>query len=167
MKKTIHNLQNEVRSKAGIPLVTLFQFTTTMIQTPETDNPYLYVVLDGMLRLHTPRLTEARRLMLDENKNVTEASVEVGYPLLVNGQDYSPVPDDLVIDHRIMPTGSFLIFRSEILSFTKSGTFTASSPICRPSRYVKNTSVEMTTSFSNSAKQKILFFYNQNNKIRT
>lgn len=25
------------------------------------------------------RLTEARRLMLDDNKNVTEASVEVGY----------------------------------------------------------------------------------------
>lgn len=28
------------------------------------------------------RLTEARRLMLDENKNVTEASVEVGYESL-------------------------------------------------------------------------------------
>lgn len=25
------------------------------------------------------RLTEARRLMLDDNKNVTEASIEVGY----------------------------------------------------------------------------------------
>ncbi len=28
------------------------------------------------------RLTEARRLMLDESKNVTEASVEVGYESL-------------------------------------------------------------------------------------
>ena len=28
------------------------------------------------------RLTEARRLMLDENKNVTEASIEVGYESL-------------------------------------------------------------------------------------
>ncbi len=28
------------------------------------------------------RLTEARRLMLDDNKNVTEASVEVGYDSL-------------------------------------------------------------------------------------
>jgi len=28
------------------------------------------------------RLTEARRLMLDEKKNVTEASVEVGYESL-------------------------------------------------------------------------------------
>lgn len=28
------------------------------------------------------RLTEARRLMLDEHKNVTEASVEVGYESL-------------------------------------------------------------------------------------
>ena len=28
------------------------------------------------------RLTEARRLMLDGNKNVTEASVEVGYESL-------------------------------------------------------------------------------------
>lgn len=49
----------------------------------------------------------------------------------------------------------------------RSSSITASSPICRPSRYVKNTSAEMITSLSNSAKQIILFIYNQNNKIRT
>ena len=33
------------------------------------------------------RLTEARRLMLDENRNVTEASFEVGYESVLNLQE--------------------------------------------------------------------------------
>ncbi len=38
----------------GIPFVTAWRFTSGRIQMPNTDNPYLYLVLDGMLRLYTP-----------------------------------------------------------------------------------------------------------------
>lgn len=38
----------------GIPCVTAYLFTTGKIPMPQTENPYLYIVLDGMLRLYTP-----------------------------------------------------------------------------------------------------------------
>ena len=41
-------------SDTGIPFVTAWRFTSGRIQMPNTDNPYLYLVLDGMLRLYTP-----------------------------------------------------------------------------------------------------------------
>lgn len=37
-----------------IPSVKIYRFTDERIEMPETDNPYLYIVLDGMLRLYTP-----------------------------------------------------------------------------------------------------------------
>ena len=62
MNADIINLQNAIRSllvqtggkKSTIPSVTPYRFTTATIKMPQTDNPYLYIVLDGMLRLHTP-----------------------------------------------------------------------------------------------------------------
>lgn len=62
MKNAIYELQTEVRAlflekggkRADIPFVTPYRFTTENIGMPQTENPYLYVVLDGMLRLHTP-----------------------------------------------------------------------------------------------------------------
>ena len=62
MKNAIDPLQNEIRTlflekggeKASIPFVTPYRFTTESIRMPQTENPYLYVVLDGTLRLHTP-----------------------------------------------------------------------------------------------------------------
>lgn len=41
-------------NQTGIPLVTAWRFTRETIQMPQTDHPYLYLVLDGVLRLHTP-----------------------------------------------------------------------------------------------------------------
>jgi len=44
----------EGNNDTGIPHITAYQFTTNKIQMPQTENPYLYIVLDGILRLHTP-----------------------------------------------------------------------------------------------------------------
>ena len=44
----------EGKNQTGIPFVTAYQFTTEKIQMPQTENPYLYIVLDGVLRLYTP-----------------------------------------------------------------------------------------------------------------
>ena len=184
MKNDILKLQNRVRNvpfaqgiyKTGIPFVTAYRFTTNEIQMPKTENPYLYIVIDGMLRLYTPSgimdymagqysiskidtplrgtvlafseqddflaisveftahdvitvalgldtdlikkimgeklgeqtMSVARRLMLDQNKNVTEASAEVGYESLSQFiRDYrkvfgaAPKEDILAIQRRL------------------------------------------------------------------
>ncbi len=44
----------EGSNKTGIPFVTAWIFTSDKIRMPDTENPYLYIVLDGMLRLYTP-----------------------------------------------------------------------------------------------------------------
>lgn len=44
----------EGSNKTGIPFVTAWNFTSDKIRMPNTENPYLYIVLDGMLRLYTP-----------------------------------------------------------------------------------------------------------------
>lgn len=62
MKTSMERLQIEARKAAcaeggsgtGIPSVTAWRFNTEKIQMPRTENPYLYLVLDGMLRLYTP-----------------------------------------------------------------------------------------------------------------
>ena len=62
MKTSMERLQFEARKAAcaeggsgtGIPSVTAWRFNTEKIQRPRTENPYLYLVLDGMLRLYTP-----------------------------------------------------------------------------------------------------------------
>ena len=62
MDTIIHEMQDEVRksslmegsNKTGIPFVTAWNFTSDKIRMPNTENPYLYIVLDGMLRLYTP-----------------------------------------------------------------------------------------------------------------
>lgn len=62
MERMIYKLQNMVRglspsaggNKTGIPFVTAWRFTSKKIQMPTTEAPYLYIVLDGMLRLYTP-----------------------------------------------------------------------------------------------------------------
>lgn len=37
-----------------VSAVKVYRFTDERIEMPQTDNPYLYIVLDGMLRLYTP-----------------------------------------------------------------------------------------------------------------
>ncbi len=41
-------------SASGIPSVTVWHFTGDRVQMPQTGDPYLYIVLDGALRLYTP-----------------------------------------------------------------------------------------------------------------
>lgn len=62
MKANGKNLQEEIRklplkeggNQTGIAYITAHRFTTEKIHMPQTENPYLYTVLDGTLRLHTP-----------------------------------------------------------------------------------------------------------------
>lgn len=62
MENSMKELQNELRTRffadgmnpPNIPAVTVYRFTDERIEMPHTDNPYLYIVLDGMLRLYTP-----------------------------------------------------------------------------------------------------------------
>lgn len=60
MNDPISHLQNQVRAfflKTGgkqIPSVTPYRFTVERVPMPQTERPYLYIVLDGVLRLHTP-----------------------------------------------------------------------------------------------------------------
>lgn len=56
-------MQEEVRGsvsgeggyETGISGVSAWRFTTGKIQMPQTENPYLYLVLDGMLIGAAPR----------------------------------------------------------------------------------------------------------------
>lgn len=61
MDANIIHLQNTIRALcqtngggSTIPSVTPYRFTTATVEMPRTENPYLYIVLDGMLRLYTP-----------------------------------------------------------------------------------------------------------------
>lgn len=62
MENIVKDLQCELRTRffingknpSKIPSVKVYRFTDERIEMPRTDNPYLYIVLDGMLRLHTP-----------------------------------------------------------------------------------------------------------------
>lgn len=60
MDHPVCRLQNQVRAlfleegAQKIPAVTPYRFTAEHIPMPQTERPYLYIVLDGMLRLHTP-----------------------------------------------------------------------------------------------------------------
>lgn len=59
---SIKKLQHKIRAlplregsnQTGIPGITACQFSTNKIEMPQTEIPYLYLVLDGVLRLHTP-----------------------------------------------------------------------------------------------------------------
>lgn len=57
---TIAELQAEVRSlalrgrKTPIPAITVYRFTSEQIDLPHIATPYLYMILDGSLRLYTP-----------------------------------------------------------------------------------------------------------------
>lgn len=62
MNTSIKNLREEIRSfplseggcQTGITHMTAYRFMTDKIRMPQTENPYLYIVLDGTLRLYTP-----------------------------------------------------------------------------------------------------------------
>lgn len=55
MQEEIRNLPlAEGSNKTGIAYITAYRFTTEKIQMPQVENPYLYIVLDGTLRLYTP-----------------------------------------------------------------------------------------------------------------
>lgn len=62
MKHIIQELLNKLRTQfvaevenpPRIPAVKVYRFTDERIEMPGTDHPYLYIVLDGMLRLYTP-----------------------------------------------------------------------------------------------------------------
>lgn len=57
---TIAELQTEVRSLAvrdrepHIPTITVYRFTSAQIDLPHIATPYLFMILDGSLRLYTP-----------------------------------------------------------------------------------------------------------------
>lgn len=44
----------EGSNQTGMRNITAYRFTTRKIYMPQTDLPYLYIVLDGVLRLYTP-----------------------------------------------------------------------------------------------------------------
>lgn len=60
MENPVCRLRNQARTlfleegAQKIPSVTPYQFTTERIPMPQTEHPYLYIVLDGILRMHTP-----------------------------------------------------------------------------------------------------------------
>lgn len=62
MKTAIQTICNEIRklsfengcNKTDIPFLTVYRFTDEKINMPSVENPYLYIVIDGMMRLHTP-----------------------------------------------------------------------------------------------------------------
>ena len=62
MDNAIQKLQGEVRglplaeggNETGVPFLTAWRFTGRQIQMPQTETPYLYLVLGGALRLYTP-----------------------------------------------------------------------------------------------------------------
>lgn len=47
-------LLKEGANDTGVPSVKAWLFRNRTIQMPETENPYIYIVLDGILRLYTP-----------------------------------------------------------------------------------------------------------------
>lgn len=62
MENILKEMQNELRTRflmdgeslPEIPSVEVYRFTDERIEMPQMENPYLYIVLDGMLRLYTP-----------------------------------------------------------------------------------------------------------------
>ena len=62
MNDILSNLQFEIRNvfntgsghQVNISSMAAYRFTEEIIYMPQIDNPYLYIVLDGMLRLYTP-----------------------------------------------------------------------------------------------------------------
>ena len=62
MDTIIQNMNDAIRelslaeggNASGIPSVTVWHFTGDKVQLPQTGDPYLYIVLDGALRLYTP-----------------------------------------------------------------------------------------------------------------
>ncbi len=62
MKKTLQKIQSAVRdlplaegrNETDVPFVTAWRCTGKEIPMPDGENPYIYIVLDGLLRLYTP-----------------------------------------------------------------------------------------------------------------
>ena len=62
MEKKIQKILEKLRglplaegeNQTGIPFVTAWHFTDGKVQMSKTEHPYLYIVLDGILRLYTP-----------------------------------------------------------------------------------------------------------------
>ncbi len=62
MNEVLSKLQVEIRNifrtesgnQAKVSSMTVYRFTDEKIYMPQTENPYLYIVLDGALRLYTP-----------------------------------------------------------------------------------------------------------------
>ncbi|MDO4175625.1 MAG: helix-turn-helix domain-containing protein [Eubacteriales bacterium] len=62
METTIRTMRNAIRrlplekgcNQTGIACVTVYRYTEEKIPMPSVKNPYVYIVIDGMLRLYTP-----------------------------------------------------------------------------------------------------------------
>lgn len=62
MREEVQKLIHAVRAlplcdgcnKTAISYLTVYRFTTDSIKMPEADTPYLYLIADGSMRLHTP-----------------------------------------------------------------------------------------------------------------
>lgn len=53
MFKNLQNLINNIKI-INIPYLTVFKTNKSIIDMPKSDNPYIYIVIEGSLRLHTP-----------------------------------------------------------------------------------------------------------------
>lgn len=62
MQASISSINNQLREleyhdnccKTAVPYLYAYRFTGSKISMPKTNNPYLYIVTDGSMRLHTP-----------------------------------------------------------------------------------------------------------------
>ena len=62
MNKILNKLTRAVReftvkngeNQTALPFLKTYRFTNSIIQMPQTETPYIYLVLDGSIRLHTP-----------------------------------------------------------------------------------------------------------------
>lgn len=62
MKEYMQKLSDKIRTfpfregchRTALPCLTVYRFTAPKFSMPQTENPYLYIVLDGSMRLYTP-----------------------------------------------------------------------------------------------------------------
>lgn len=62
MQKEIQKLADYIRAfpllnecnQTRVPYLTIYRFTTDLIKLPDIETPYLYIIVDGSMRLHTP-----------------------------------------------------------------------------------------------------------------
>lgn len=54
MNNHLADLSRKLAGNNNIPFVTAYCFTSEKIPMPEVNSPYIYIIADGSMRLHTP-----------------------------------------------------------------------------------------------------------------